>query len=65
MGVTESVFVPWLKLCAAVTPEAWQVQGNILLGLGWLVSGVVVYSLIVGALVAAVLAAVRRSRKSA
>ena len=39
---------PWRDLCAAITPEQWQVQGNILLGLMWLFTGVVAYSMIIG-----------------
>ena len=38
----------WRELCAAITPEQWQAQGNILLGLMWLFSGVVAYSMIIG-----------------
>ncbi|MCP4849354.1 MAG: hypothetical protein GY899_15550 [Verrucomicrobiaceae bacterium] len=39
---------PWRGLCAAITPEQWQVQGNILLGLMWLFSGVIVYAAAIG-----------------
>ena len=50
LGVTEPMLNPWLGFCRAVTPEAWQVRGNILLGLGWLFSGVVIYSMLAGAI---------------
>ena len=50
LEVVEPMLNPWLGFCRAVTPEAWQTKGNILLGLGWLFSGVVVYSMLVGAL---------------
>ena len=39
---------PWRDLSAKVTPEEWQVQGNILLGLIWLFTGVLAYSMITG-----------------
>ena len=38
----------WRELCAAITPEEWHVQGNILRELMWLFSGVIVYSTIIG-----------------
>jgi hypothetical protein len=38
----------WRDLCAYITPEEWQVQGNILLGLVWLFTGVVAYSMLIG-----------------
>jgi len=50
LGVTEPMLNPWLGFCRAVTPEAWQTKGNILLGLGWLFSGVVIYSMLIGAI---------------
>ena len=39
---------PWHDLCATVTPEEWQIQGNILLGLIWIFAGVLAYSMIIG-----------------
>jgi hypothetical protein len=44
----DSLLSPWRDLCAAVTPEEWQVQGNILLGLVWIFSGVLAYSMLIG-----------------
>ena len=44
----DNLLEPWLDLCAVITPEQWQVQGNILLGLMWIFSGVIVYSTIIG-----------------
>ncbi len=38
----------WRDLCAHVTPDEWQVQGNILLGLVWLFTGVLAYSMLIG-----------------
>lgn len=38
---------PWRDLCAYITPEKWQIQGNILLGLMWLFSGVVVCAAVI------------------
>ncbi|NNE91892.1 MAG: hypothetical protein HKN23_09620 [Verrucomicrobiales bacterium] len=49
--IAEVIFEPWFRFCEAVTPEAWQVRGNILLGLGWLISGIAVYSVALGGLI--------------
>ena len=38
----------WRDLCARFTPDEWQVQGNILLGLVWLFTGVLAYSMLIG-----------------
>lgn len=40
---------PWFGFCESLTPSAWQSQGDSLLGLGGLVSGVLIWSLLVGA----------------
>jgi len=50
LEVVEPMLNPWLGFCQAVTPGAWQVRGNIPLGLGWLFSGVVIYSMLTGAI---------------
>ncbi len=50
LEVVEPMLNPWLGFCRIVTPDAWPVRGNILLGLGWLFSGVVIYSMLIGAI---------------
>jgi hypothetical protein len=49
LEVVEPMLNAWLGFCRIVTPDAWQVRGNILLGLGWLFSGVVIYSMLAAA----------------
>jgi hypothetical protein len=44
----ELVMQPWFAFCRVVTSEAWQTQGNILLGLSWMFSGVFVYASLIG-----------------
>lgn len=34
----------------AVTPKVWQIQGNVLQTLAWLISGIVIYSMLIAAL---------------
>ena len=46
--VAETLLTPWFAICRAITPISWQTQGNILRGMMWLVSGVVVYSMLIG-----------------
>lgn len=46
MELTESILMPWLEICRDLTPENWQKQGNIILGMVWFFSGVVVCSVI-------------------
>ena len=53
-SVIEPLMNPWLAICQTVTPEAWQTDGNILLGLGWLVSGALVYSMLLSAVILAI-----------
>ena len=50
LEVVEPMLNVWLGFCRTVTPETWEVRGNILLGLGWLFSGVVIYSMLAGAI---------------
>lgn len=63
--VAEVVLNPWFALCDAVTPDAWQTRGNILLGLAWLISGVVAWGAVIGALCVAGPAVGDRLRRSA
>jgi len=46
--VTGPLLQPWVAVCRALTPSAWQTRGNLLLGLMWVLSGVAVYSIIAG-----------------
>ena len=63
LEVVEPMLNPWLGFCRAVTPEAWQVRGNIPLGLGWLFSGVVIYSMLTGALFVGTVSGVQKLRE--
>ena len=49
LEVLDPMLNVWLGFCRIVTPDAWEVRGNILLGLGWLFSGVLIYSMLAGA----------------
>ena len=61
--VADSVLTPWFAICRDITPVSWQVRGNILLGMLWLFSGVLVYSMLIGVMVVSFLAIVERRRK--
>ena len=60
LEVVEPMLNVWLGFCRAVTPETWEVRGNILLGLGWLFSGVVIYSMLIGAIFVASAAGIEK-----
>ena len=45
----DPVLAPWFAFCSAITPLSWQVRGNILLGMMWTLSGVIVYSMLISA----------------
>ena len=47
--VAEALLGPWFAICRAVTPTSWQTRGNALLGMMWLIAGIVVYSMLIGA----------------
>ena len=49
MTIVEPLMNPWLAICRALTPIGWQTLGNIPLAMMWLVSGLFVYSMIIGA----------------
>jgi len=49
VDLIEVVMQPWFAFCRLVTPDAWQTQGNILLGLSWMISGVLVCASLLGA----------------
>ena len=63
LGALESMLNPWLGFCRIVTPDAWQVRGNIPLGLGWLFSGVVIYSMLTGAIFVVSAAGIEKLRE--
>ncbi len=49
-SIYEPLLRPWGALCRAITPDSWQTMGNILLGLAWMGSGILVYSALLGAI---------------
>ena len=60
--VAEALLTPWFAICRAITPMSWQTQGNILLGMMWLVCGVAVYSIFIGTCLATGSGFLARSR---
>ena len=54
---------PWFLFCEAITPQVWQTKGNMLLGMMWLLSGIIAYSATTGALIVAGLSFSDRIRK--
>ena len=50
MFIWDIIMNSWFPICQALTPIEWQTKGNILLGLMWFVSGLVVYSMAVCAI---------------
>lgn len=60
--LTEVVLEPWLALCRAVTPEAWQTRGNAPLGLLWLLAGMLAGSMVLAAACLGGTGLVRRCR---
>ncbi len=63
LEVVEPMLNVWLGFCRAVTPGAWQVRGNIPLGLGWLFSGVVIYPMLAGAIFVVSAAGIEKLRE--
>ena len=61
--VAETLLTPWVSICRVITPPSWQVQGNILLGMMWMVSGVIVYSMCIGVVGVASLAIMEKLRR--
>jgi len=49
VDMTEVVMQPWFAFCRLITPDAWQTQGNIPLGLSWMISGVLFYASLLSA----------------
>ena len=52
LEVALTLLTPWFAICKAMTPLSWQTWGNIPLFLMWLVSGIAVYSVLIGACLA-------------
>jgi hypothetical protein len=48
-NAAEAFLDPWFVACSAITPDSWETQGNIIMGLIWVVSGAVVYSILISA----------------
>ena len=61
--IADFVLTPWFAICRNITPASWQVRGNILLFMMWLISGVIVYSMLIGVTVVRLLAIVERRSK--
>lgn len=55
---------PWFTFCAAVTPDSWETQGNILLGLFWLVSGLFAYSMLISAVLVSMTSAIIHAHRA-
>lgn len=64
LDIAESLLRPWFAVCQSVTPLAWQVRGNILLSLGWLISGVIIYSALISAVGLGLLELLRQRRST-
>ncbi len=54
---------PWFAICRNITPASWQVRGNILLFMMWLMSGIIVYSMLISVTIVSLLTIVKRRRK--
>ena len=61
--IADPVLTPWFAICRNITPASWQIRGNILLFMMWLISGIIVYSMLLGVTVVSLLAIVERRRK--
>jgi len=60
--VALTLLTPWFASCRAMTPLSWPTQGNIPLFLVWLVSGIAVYSVLIGSCLASGSRFLTRSR---
>jgi hypothetical protein len=61
-SIFEPLLRPWIVLCRAITPDSWQTMGNILLGLAWMGSGILVYSALFGAVATLLLSLIEGGR---
>jgi hypothetical protein len=59
--IYEPLLRPWGALCRVITPDSWETMGNILLGLAWMGSGILVYSALLGAIATLLLSVVEGS----
>lgn len=62
ISILEPLLGPWIRLCQAITPDSWEVQGNILLGLTWMISGLLVTCMLIGAIATLLLSAFEKRR---
>ena len=51
ISLLEPLLKPWFAFCGLLTPDAWEVRGNLLLGMGVMLSGVLGYSMLLGGIV--------------
>lgn len=61
-SIYEPLLRPWGALCRAITPDSWQTMGNILLGLAWMGSGILVYSALFGVIATLLLSLIEGRR---
>lgn len=47
-SIIEALMTPWLAMCRIITPDEWQFRGNVLLALGWMISGLFIYGALLG-----------------
>jgi hypothetical protein len=59
----EALLNPWFMVCSAITPDSWEPRGNIIMGLMWMVSGFVVYSILISAALVIVWSAIERYQR--
>lgn len=62
--VLEILLRPWFSLCEMLTPDSWQSTGHALLGMIWLLSGVAVYSLLLGTMCVLIRTSIKRRART-
>jgi hypothetical protein len=60
--VVEGIYAPILRFAGMITPREWQVQGNAVLGLSWLLFGAATYAAGIGLLAGITVQLVVRAR---
>ena len=58
--VLDILLRPWFSLCEMLTPDSWQATGHVLLGMIWLLSGVAVYSIVLGTMCVLIRSSLKR-----
>ncbi|MEZ5299863.1 MAG: hypothetical protein R3F11_04225 [Verrucomicrobiales bacterium] len=61
--VMDALMTPWFSICLELAPSDWQNEPNIALGIICLLSGIAVYSMLIGGFGSLILAAAERLRK--